>query len=94
MLIGLVRRIGTDGFDFGTDEDYHSGTAKQDALVTKPICTVTSLITSWDYQVSGKHCERMCKTGQTDVFLLLTLKPTAGFRVCMAKYLDQEWRNI
>jgi hypothetical protein len=27
MLIGLVGRIGTDGFDFGMDEDYHSRTA-------------------------------------------------------------------
>lgn len=30
MLIGLVGRIATEGFDFGMDEDYHSQTAKQD----------------------------------------------------------------
>jgi hypothetical protein len=41
MLIGLVGRIGTDGFDFGMDEDYHSRTAKQDGLVPQPACTVS-----------------------------------------------------
>lgn len=32
MLIGLVGRIATDGFDSGIDEDYHFRTAKQDGL--------------------------------------------------------------
>ncbi len=44
MLIGEVGRIGTDGFDFGMDEDYHSRTARQDGLIPGPTHTVSALI--------------------------------------------------
>jgi hypothetical protein len=43
MLIGLVRRIGVDRFDLGTDEAYQSRTAKQDGFVPQPTCKVTRL---------------------------------------------------
>jgi hypothetical protein len=56
MLIGLVGRIGTDRFDFGMDEVYHS----RMAVVPGPTCTVSALIRylAQDHDKPSQHPQR------------------------------------